>query len=142
MIEDDQARFKGLMDIYTTALRSLGTANATGAIAAGAAFHAFEKVAAAQGSVKAVVMTFLLGVLAFAVSYIALFVTQAEMERYFAQSGEQSDWVKVFWAAPAQGKEQLAGARRSLIVGMFAGLLSLALFLFGLALVLNFVVQL
>jgi hypothetical protein len=42
MDENAELKFKGLMDIWIASLRLLGAANATGALAAGAAFQAFD----------------------------------------------------------------------------------------------------
>jgi hypothetical protein len=142
MSDDQRLSFKGLLDIYTTALRLLGAANATGAIAAGAAFHAFEKTSAAQSSIKGVIVAFLIGVLAFAASYLAIFLTQMNMEHYFAGSREQAEWEKTFLVNQKPPQNYLAEANRCLVVAMFAGLLSLALFLAALGIVILFALSL
>ena len=51
------------------ALKLLGGANATGALAAGAAYHAFATNAAAQSSIKLAAGLFLFGIFAFAHAY-------------------------------------------------------------------------
>jgi hypothetical protein len=64
----------------------VGAANATGVIAAGAAFQAFEKIPAAQPYIKDVVLIFLLGVFAFTFSAATLFFAQSEFNGYFVAS--------------------------------------------------------
>jgi hypothetical protein len=80
MDENAELKFKGLMDIWISSLRLLGAANATGALAAGAAFQAFDKKPEAQSTIKVVVIFFLGGVILFALSQIAIFFTQINME--------------------------------------------------------------
>jgi hypothetical protein len=59
---------RGRLAHFESTLRLLGGANTTGAIAAGAAFHAFEKNTEVQGTVKTAAALFLFGILAFVVA--------------------------------------------------------------------------
>jgi hypothetical protein len=141
MDENAELKFKGLMDIWISSLRLLGAANATGALAAGAAFQAFDKKPEAQSTIKVVVIFFLGGVILFALSQIAIFFTQINMERYSLRLRESSEWEKTFWATGRQTSQDnpLVSAYRSYIVMMFSGLASMVLFFFGLLFVTYFV---
>jgi hypothetical protein len=144
MAETDQnaeLKFKGLMDIWTASLRLLGAANATGALAAGAAFQAFDKKPEGQSTIKVLVVLFLIGVMLFALSQIVMFVTQQNMELYFLRLREPSEWEKTFWNIERQQQQYspLVMAKRGYLYMMFLGMASLACFLLGLILVMFFV---
>jgi hypothetical protein len=114
----------------------IGAANATGALAAGAAYQAFEKRPEAQSSIKIIIGFFFVGVVAFTISRMAMFLMQVFMNNYFRRQSEPSDWEETIFSdgliKPTATKEYLRMARHDLIVMSFAGLLSLVLFLFGL----------
>ena len=96
MSDQQPLSLKETFDIYNSTLRLVGAANATGAIAAGAAFQAFEKTPAAQSFIKYVALVFLLGVLAFTFSSAALFIAQREFDSYLAsRPKERADWEKI-----------------------------------------------
>jgi hypothetical protein len=135
---------KETFDIYRSTLRLVGAANATGAIAAGAAFHAFEKLPAAQSFIKYVVLVFLFGVLAFAVSSVAMFISQSEFDRYFVASRakERADWEKIIWGIISKPEAHLLAAKKNWIIAILTGLSSVLLFLGGLAMVMFFVIGL
>jgi hypothetical protein len=65
--KSERLGLRGTLTLFESALRLLGAANATGAITAGAALHAFAQEAAApvQNGVKLAVLLFLCGVFAF-----------------------------------------------------------------------------
>jgi hypothetical protein len=65
MNEDGEDKFKAFIEIYNSGLRLVGAANATGALAAGAAFQAFEKRPEAQSSIKIIIGFFFAGIVAF-----------------------------------------------------------------------------
>jgi hypothetical protein len=90
MSDEKPLDLTGLFDAFNSALRLLGTANATGAIAVGAGFQVFEKVAGAQTYIKVVVLIFLFGVLAFTFSYVGLFSARMEFDRYLAQKDKRA----------------------------------------------------
>jgi hypothetical protein len=91
----------------------VGAANATGVIAAGAAFQAFEKIPAAQPYIKYVVLVFLLGVFAFTFSAATLFFAQSEFNSYFVASKtkERTDWEKIFWGIINEPETHLLAAK-------------------------------
>jgi hypothetical protein len=72
---------RGALTFYDSCLRLLGGANATGALASGVAFHAFNTNAAVQGLLKVAAVSFLIGVLAFLVGYFSFFVLTIDMDR-------------------------------------------------------------
>jgi hypothetical protein len=137
MNENAELKFKGLMDIWIASLRLLGAANATGALAAGAAFQAFDKKPEGQSTIKVLVVLFLIGVVLFALSQIAMFFTQVNMEFYFLRLREPSEWEKAFWNTEGQQQQHnpLVMAKRGYILMTFLGMASLACFLLGLLLV-------
>jgi hypothetical protein len=138
MSDDKRLRLKGLLEFYAATLRIVGAANATGAIASGVAFQAFEKLPGAQPAIKNIAIAFLLGVFAFAISHLALFLTQMEMNLYFMGSKKLTEWEKIFWVVSKPRRTYLLSAKKDLIVGIFAGLGSFVLFLFGLGLAITF----
>jgi hypothetical protein len=74
MSADGEDTFKAFIEIYNSALRLIGAANATGTLAAGAAFQAFEKRPEAQSSIKIIIGFFFAGIVAFSNSQMALFL--------------------------------------------------------------------
>jgi hypothetical protein len=142
MDENGEVKFKAFMDIWTGSLRLLGTANATGALAAGAAYQAFDKKPDIQSEMKVLVFLFLLGVISFALSQIGMFNTQMSMAIYFQRSRESCEWEKVFWKIERQQQQQpdpLVVAKWGYILMFFLGIASLSCFLLGLILVTFFV---
>jgi hypothetical protein len=137
MDENAELKFKGLMDIWTGSLRLLGAANATGALAAGAAFQAFEKKPEGQSNIKILIVVFLMGVMLFTLSQIVMFVTQQNMEFYFLRLREPTEWEKVFWniAKQRQQDDPLVAAKTGYLFMGFFGMALLACFLLGLILV-------
>jgi hypothetical protein len=112
----------------------VGRANATGALAAGAAYQAFDKKPEGQSTIKVLVVLFLMGVMLFALSQIAMLLTQQNMELYFLKLRKPSEWEKAFWNTERRQEEYnpLVMAKRSLFFMMFLGMASLACFLLGL----------
>jgi hypothetical protein len=141
MDQNGELKFKGLMDIWTASLRLLGAANATGALAAGAAHQAFDKKPEGQSTIKILVVLFLMGVMLFALSQIVMFVTRQNMEFYFLRLREPTEWEKVFWNIDREQQQHnpLAAAKTGYLFMMFLGMASLACFLLGLVLVTFFV---
>jgi hypothetical protein len=137
MDENAELKFKAWMDIWTASLRLLGAANATGALAAGAAYQAFDKKPDGQSTIKVLIVVFLMGVMLFTLSQIAMFVTQQNMEFYFLRLKEPTEWEKVFWniAKQRQQHDPLAAAKTGYLFMGFFGMASLACFLLGLVLV-------
>jgi hypothetical protein len=131
MDENAELKFKGLMDIWTASLRLLEAANATGALAAGAAYQAFDKKPEIQSTIKVLVVLFLMGVMLFTLSQIVMFVTQQNMELYFIRLRGPSEWEKVFWNQQ-EAYNPLVMAKRGYLFMMFVGMASLACFLLGL----------
>jgi hypothetical protein len=141
MDENAELKFKGLMDIWTASLRLLGAANATGALAAGAAFQAFDKKPEWQSTIKIFVVLFLIGVMLFTLSQITMFVTQQNRELYFLRLREPTEWEKTFWNTERQRQQHkpLAAAKLGYLFMGFIGMASLACFILGLILVTFFV---
>jgi hypothetical protein len=134
MDENPELKFKALMDIWAASLRLLGAANATGALAAGAAYQAFDKKPDIQLPMKILVVVFLLGVISFALSQIAMFLTQYSMELYFMRLREPSEWERAFWNTEMlhQERNHLVGAKWAYYLMFFLGMVSLSCFMLGL----------
>jgi hypothetical protein len=62
--KNERLGLRGRIAQIESAIRLLGGANTTGAIAAGAAFHAFEKNVEVQNAVKIAALLFLFGIFA------------------------------------------------------------------------------
>ena len=120
MSDQQPLSLKETFDIYNSTLRLVGAANATGAIAAGAAFQAFEKIPGAQPYIKNVVLVFLFGVLLFTFSSATLFIAQSELDRYFAASRtkERADWEKIISGITKPPETHLRDAKKNWIVAL------------------------
>ncbi|MGB3744342.1 MAG: hypothetical protein WBD11_07420 [Xanthobacteraceae bacterium] len=134
-------RFDQITGRFQLGIASLRTANATGAIAVGAGFQVFEKVAGAQTYIKVVVLIFLFGVLAFTFSYVCLFIARMEFDRYLAQkTKERAEWEEIF--RPSKGPPTtLSAVRTRWVMALLSSLVSVTCFLVGLGAVMQFVTQ-
>jgi hypothetical protein len=144
MSDQQPLSLKETFDIYNSTLRLVGAANATGAIAAGAAFQAFEKIPGAQPHIKNVMLVFLFGVLLFTFSSATLFIAQSELDRYFVASRtkERADWEKIIAGITKPPEAHLRDAKINWRAALLTGFLSVLLFLGGLAMVMFFVIGL
>jgi hypothetical protein len=93
----DRLGLRGRLAHFESALRLLGGANATGAIAAGAAFHAFEKNMDVQNVVKIAAVLFLGGIFAFAMAYVGLFLCTEDIDRSLHKKDEPTWPEYLFW---------------------------------------------
>jgi hypothetical protein len=120
------------LEFVMASMRLLGAANATGGIAAGAAFHAFKDIAHMQTEITNCVVYFLAGVGTFTFAYIGLFMSKFEFFTYF--SGPQKDrkeW-EVLTGVFRGPDIHLKVAAWAFGGGLFMGVASLVLFIFGL----------
>lgn len=77
----DQLGLRGTLTLIESALKLLGGANATGALASGVTYHAFAGNVAVQGVVKSAGIFFLYGILAFAIAYMSWFMASFDIDR-------------------------------------------------------------
>jgi hypothetical protein len=133
---------RGRLAHFESTLRLLGGANATGAIAAGAAFHAFEKNADVQSAVKTAAVLFLFGIFTFVIGYVGLFLATHDIDHSLHQKDEPTWPEYLFWIPTKSAEEYRKAAKREFIVTIFGGLASFILFLIGLAYVLMMAAQL
>jgi hypothetical protein len=91
---------RGTLDLISSAFRTAGTANATGAITGGASYRFFSDKPDLQWAIKYITLVFLFGVATFAVSYIMLLLATIEVDQSLARSSEQNEWEKILWAQP------------------------------------------
>jgi hypothetical protein len=76
----DRLGMRGRIGQLESALRLIGGANATGAIASGAAFHAFAENVAIQGSIKTAAILFLFGIFTFVIASMGLFMMTLDID--------------------------------------------------------------
>lgn len=138
----EQLGLRGILTYYESLLRLIGGANATGAIAAGAALHAFADNADLQSSVKLAGVLFLFGVFTFAIALMVLFVATFEIDHALHKPDEPTWPTYLFWVPQKSVDEYRKEAQRMLVIGSFVGLASFALFMSGLASVLIMAVRL
>jgi hypothetical protein len=134
--KSEKLGLRGRLALLDSALRLLGGANATGAIAAGAAFHAFEKSAEIQSAVRTAAVLFLFGIFAFVIAYAGLFFAAHDIDHSMHKEGEETWPAYLFWDARKNAEEYKTAARRELIVTVFGGLASFVCFFIGLGLIL------
>ena len=91
--------FRGRLAHIESAFRLLGGASATGAIAAGAAFHAFKDLPEVQGSVKLAGALFLAGIFTFTIAYVGLFTATHDIEHALYNKDEPT-WPDYLWWVP------------------------------------------
>jgi hypothetical protein len=136
MTEDGEDKFKAFIEIYKSGLRLVGAANATGLLAAGAAYQAFEKRSEAQSSIRTIIVFFFAGVVAFIIAQMFMFLLQVYMDNYFRRQSEPTEWEEKIFSnghiKPTAPTDYLRMAKYDLIIFSFSGLFSLILFLFGL----------
>ena len=138
--ESERLGLGGTLDLISTALRTAGTANATGAITAGASFRFFSDKPDLQWALKPILLLFLFGVLTFTFSYIALFFATVEIDHSLSRSSEPNEWENILWAQPRPQKtaaEYARSARCNIVLTLLFGLLSIIFFLVGLGLVMQ-----
>lgn len=133
---------RGRIAQFESALRLLGGANATGAIAAGAAFHAFAQNADVQSSVKLAAILFLFGIFTFVFAYAFLFFTTFDIEHSLYKIDEPTWPEYLFWKPTKSAEDYRKTAKREFIVATFSGLASFVCFLVGLASVLLMAIHL
>jgi len=140
MSDHQRLDLKGLFDVYQSTLRLIGAANATGAITAGAAFHALDKSPEAQHFIEIEALIFLMGVLFFAASYAGLFIVRSEINSYFVttKTPPPSEWEKIFVGELIKRPpdKYLLEAKKVWKITVLAGLCSFVLFMAGLVSVL------
>jgi hypothetical protein len=132
---------RGTLTLFESTLRLLGGANATGAIASGAALHAFAQNADVQGSIKLAGLFFLFGVLMFVGGYIAMLITTLEMDFSLRKPGETGA-EEVFPIQKKTPEESRKSALRHLGALILAGVLSFAFFMVGIGFVMTMAVHL
>ena len=132
----DRLGLRGRIAHFDSALRLLGGANATGAIASGAAFHAFAQNADVQTSVKVSAVLFLFGIFTFVIAYMAWFIAILDID-HALHEGDEPLWPEyLFWSPTKTAEEYRSAAKWAFGVSMLLGLASFVLFFFGLASVL------
>jgi hypothetical protein len=119
-----------------SALRLLGGANATGAIAAGVTFHTFEKNADIQNALKLAAVLFLFGICTFTITYAALYVATHDLDHSLHKEGEETWPDYLFWVPTKSPEEYKKTAYRELVVVVFGMMASFVLFIMGLGVIL------
>jgi hypothetical protein len=129
--KSERLGLRGTFAVYDSALRLLGGANATGALAAGVAFHAFDGKADIQGSLKTIAVLFLLGVLMFSVAYVCWFTTVFYIDWAQRKAGEEAP-EDVWFPRVRTFEQNRRDARIGFVAMTITGVVSFALFMFGL----------
>jgi hypothetical protein len=124
----DKLGLRGTLTLFESALRLIGGANATGAIAAGAAYHAFAGKAEVQASIKWAATLFLIGVFAFTLSYASWFMTSLDFDRSLTEKGGFDDLFP-----PVRSREHYRKSGKiTFFMTLAFGIASFGCFLFGL----------
>jgi hypothetical protein len=134
--KSDKLGLRGLLAHFDFGLRLIGGANATGAIAAGAAFHAFDGSVHVQSSVKGAGILFLLGIFAFVIAYTGWFMSVTEIDHSLHKADEPTWPDYLFWAPTKTTEEYKRAGKIALAVGLLVGLVSFTCFFVGITLLL------
>jgi hypothetical protein len=140
--KSDRLGLRGTLAHYDSSLRLLGGANAAGAIAAGAAYNAFAQNVDVQNSVKAAAVIFLVGIMTFAIAYMFWFLTTLHIDHSLRMDNEPTWPDYVFWEPTKKAEQYRQEAKRSLLVVLFGGMISVMCFMGGLVLILMIAVRL
>jgi hypothetical protein len=124
--KSERLGLRGTLSLFESAFRLVGGANATGALAAGVAYHAFAGKVEVQSSIKWAAVLFLLGVMAFTISYVLWLMASLDLDRSLGP-GEDALFpsTKTAEAYRKEGKIRF-------VVSIFLAVASFAFFLFGL----------
>jgi hypothetical protein len=134
--KSERLGLRGRLAHMESALRLLGGANATGAIAAAVAFHTFENNAVIQIAVKTAAVLFLFGIFTFTIAYAALFLATEEIDRSMHKQGEETWPEYLFWVPDKSAEEHKTMAKWVFGIALFGGLASFSIFIVGLAVIL------
>jgi hypothetical protein len=140
--KSDKLGLRGRLAHIESTLRLLGGANATAALAAGAALHAFENNAYVLGTLKVVAALFLLGVFAFVVSYVGLFTATHDIDHSLYKESEPT-WPEYLWWRPLKTAEGYRkAALREFAISALGALVSFIVFVSGLGIILSLAARL
>ena len=134
--KDNRLGLRGKLAHMELALRLLGGANATGAIATGIAFHTFENNADIQIAMKTAVVLFLFGVFTFTIAYAALFLATDVIDYSMHKQGEETWPEYLFWVPDKSAEEYKTMAKWEFGIALFGGLASFSIFIVGLLVIL------
>jgi hypothetical protein len=134
--KNDRLGLRGRLAHMESALRLLGGANATGAIAAGLAFHTFENNADIQTAMKRAVILFLFGIFTFTIAYAALFMATEDIDHSMHKQGEETWPEYLFWVPTKSAEEYKTMVKWEVGVALFGGLASFSIFIVGLIVIL------
>ncbi|MGA8615106.1 MAG: hypothetical protein WB760_26195 [Xanthobacteraceae bacterium] len=129
------------LDQTTSTLRMLGTANATGALAAGAAFQSFAAHPEIQMSIKIALLAYLFGIVLFALSYVILLDASIEADFFTMASEERVKWEEIFWLLKKNPGVYAKSAKRAFSAALLFGGASAACFLGGLLYTITLVIR-
>jgi hypothetical protein len=131
--ESERLGLRGTLDLISTALRTAGTANATGAITAGASYRFFSDKPDLQWAIKHITLLFLFGVAAFVISYLELLLATTEVDQSLGRSTARAEWENILGAEPQKTAAEYAkSARRAFLTAILFGGLSALCFVGGL----------
>jgi hypothetical protein len=133
--KSERLGLRGTLALIESTLRLVGAANATGAITAGAALHAFAQEAAlVQDRVKLAGLLFMCGVFAFTGAYAIWFITRVETDVSLRKPEEADEQEKTFFRPDPKlsADEHWKSARKHFGWTVIAGLLSFIFFMAGL----------
>jgi hypothetical protein len=140
--KSERLGLRGRLAHIESTLRLLGGANATGAIAAGVAFHAFENNTDVQNAVKVAAILFLFGIFTFAIAYAFLAMTILDVDHSLYKEGAETWPEYLFWVPNKRAEEYKKAAYREFVVVAFGLLASFVLFMIGLGFILSMALRL
>jgi hypothetical protein len=129
--KSDRLGLRGNIAIFDSSLRLLGGANATGAIASGVAYHAFNSITQIQILIKVGGILFLFGVFTFALAYTFLVVATIDIDRSLRVE-EKEGPEHEFFPTNLTAKTYQKTAKVTHGLAALLGVVSLGLFLLGL----------
>lgn len=131
--KSERLGLRGTLALFESVLKLLGGANATGAVAMGAAFHAFGQNAGVRWWVAVAALLFLFGLLAFVVAYATWFMMTIDLEHSMHEADEVTGPEAVLWNRTKTNEEYRKAAKKNHIGTVFIGVASFAFFLAGLS---------
>jgi hypothetical protein len=78
------------------------------------------------------IIVFLVGVILFSFSYLAVLWAMVDFDTWFIASKERLEWEKLFWSVKKSPETYIKSAKRAVAVALIAGGVSTFLFISGL----------
>jgi hypothetical protein len=131
MTDTAKMSYNDFINATVDGLKMIGTGNATAAIASGVAFNAFSKAPDLQADIKYLLITFLVGIVSFIFSYLALFLARIDLDLYYRADEVPEEWEPFVGVRENNPLKHLTAARKRFRISLILGGVSFLLLMGG-----------